>query len=201
MSRQSSFNITLSFFWTISAILLLFLVKTLPEDQDAMEEGLVRYAEELARHKAGFIHIKNGSDLLQDQEIDEVGIKEISTYNDTESIVSIEDYRTSFDGEAAKRSIDFMRQGFKELTDEMVTLGNGCRPCDSDMELSDQQDREDDAALEEILPQEEMQRRQLLWKKQREQQQRRPRDLEDINEKDEGDKTETTPLLGPGIDA
>jgi MFS family permease len=206
MSRQSSFNITLSFFWTISAILLLFLVKTLPEDQDAMEEGLVRYAEELARNKAGFDHIQDRSDLLVDHDRDtsnplledEMCIKERSMYNDTESIVSIEDYRTSFDGEAAKRSIDFMRQGFKELTDEMVTLGNGCRPCDSATGQSEQQDREDDAALEEILPQEEMQRRQILWKKQREQQQRRPRELEDINEKEEGGphKTETTPLLG-----
>jgi len=43
-SRQSSFSITLSVFWTIAAIQLLFLAKTLPRDQDRMEEGLVLYA-------------------------------------------------------------------------------------------------------------------------------------------------------------
>jgi translation initiation factor 4G len=201
MSRQSSFNITLSFFWTISAILLLFLVKTLPEDQDAMEEGLVRYAEDLARQKAAF-DIVHGSDLDQDRDasnskIDEFSGQERFTYSDGDSIVSIEDYMTSFDVEAAKQSLDFMRQGLKELTDEMATFRNGCRPCDSGGDMSEQ-DREDDAAMEEILPQEELLRRRELWKKQREQQQRQPRrGLDDIHEKDEGSsqKTEETPLL------
>lgn len=43
-SRQTSFNITLAVFWTISAIQLLFLANSLPKDQDAMEEGLAQYA-------------------------------------------------------------------------------------------------------------------------------------------------------------
>lgn len=203
MSRQSSFNITLSFFWTISAILLLFLVKTLPEDQDAMEEGLVRYAEEVRRRTAalesdGSIPLGNQDDVPRPSQL---LVRERSgfTVNDGESIVSIEDYMTSFDGEAARQSMGFLRQGFKELTDEMVTFGSGCRPCDSDMEMLEEQDREDDAAMEEILPQEELRRRRTLWLRQRENLQRQPQGgLEDINERDEvgSQKTEETPLLG-----
>ena len=47
-SRQTAFNITLSVFWTISGIQLLFLAKELPKDQDAMEEELARYAASAA---------------------------------------------------------------------------------------------------------------------------------------------------------
>jgi predicted MFS family arabinose efflux permease len=49
VSRQTSFTVTLTGFWTITAIQLCFLVKTLPEDQDDMEAELARYAAALKR--------------------------------------------------------------------------------------------------------------------------------------------------------
>lgn len=45
VDRQYSFNFTLIVFWTITTFLLLILAKTLPEDQDAMDAELARYAE------------------------------------------------------------------------------------------------------------------------------------------------------------
>lgn len=204
ISRKSAFNFTLSLFWTVTAILLLFLVKTLPEDQDLMEEGLARYAEELSKQRSEFelIHgstANQGHDgvetTITDERLEIARLK----FDDSESIVSIEDYMTSFDGTAARRSFDFMRQGLRELSDEVATFGHGCRPCDGSGEMFDQ-DRADDAVLEEILPQEELQRRRKLWKQQQERQRRQTRSggLIDINEKEESPNSlvnESTPLL------
>eukprot|EP01083_Nonionella_stella_P111740 327967_1 len=47
MSRQYSFNMVLIVFWSITTILLLFLAKTFPSDQDAMDAELARYAESM----------------------------------------------------------------------------------------------------------------------------------------------------------
>ena len=44
MTRQTAINMTLIVFWTISSLQLLFLSKTLPKDQDAMEAELAKYA-------------------------------------------------------------------------------------------------------------------------------------------------------------
>jgi hypothetical protein len=79
-------------FWCISAFQLLFLAKTLPRDQDKMEAELESYAEQaMAR--------------LQPDE--------------GEPVVSIEERMTSFDGVAAQESLVFMREGFKELREEV----------------------------------------------------------------------------------
>eukprot|EP00980_Cylindrotheca_fusiformis_P007697 scaffold1624_cov105-Cylindrotheca_fusiformis.AAC.8 len=44
LSRQTAFNWTLTIFWLITAIQLLFLAQTFPQDQDDMEAELERYA-------------------------------------------------------------------------------------------------------------------------------------------------------------
>mmetsp|Transcript_35142 Transcript_35142/g.53922 ORF Transcript_35142/g.53922 Transcript_35142/m.53922 type:complete len:711 (+) Transcript_35142:1036-3168(+) len=46
IDRQASFNISIIVFWTITSIQLLMLSRTLPEDQDAMDKELERYAKE-----------------------------------------------------------------------------------------------------------------------------------------------------------
>jgi hypothetical protein len=79
-------------FWCISAFQLLFLAKTLPRDQDKMEAELASYAKQaMAR--------------LQPDEDD--------------SVVTLEERMTSFDGVAAQESLVFMREGFKELRQEV----------------------------------------------------------------------------------
>ena len=49
VTRQGAFNITLSFFWTITSMQLLALAKTLPHDQDKMEAELATYAAAAAQ--------------------------------------------------------------------------------------------------------------------------------------------------------
>lgn len=44
LSRQTAFNWTLTVFWVITAIQLLFLAQTFPKDQDDMEAELAQYA-------------------------------------------------------------------------------------------------------------------------------------------------------------
>jgi len=82
------FSLQLVLFWCISAVQLLFLAGTLPDDQDKMEAELTAYAQQaMARLEP----------------------------EDEQSVVSIEERMTSFDGVAAKESLFFMRAGFKEL--------------------------------------------------------------------------------------
>jgi translation initiation factor 4G len=44
MSRQTSSNVTLLVFWTVAALQLVLLAKTLPNDMDAVEAALEHYA-------------------------------------------------------------------------------------------------------------------------------------------------------------
>lgn len=218
MSRQTSFNITLGVFWTITAIQLLFLAKTLPEDQDLMEEDLARYAAELAQQHEEAKKVANGygttsqhdNNILGALHIDEeplpVPMTPRSTssehpydFNDGESLVSIEDYMTSFDGTAARISLQFVRQGFKEIKDEMVIFSGTCGPCSGGVMA--EQDRDDEEAMEEILPQEELRKRRNLWKrKQQEQQLLAQKDQEDAHDSSGSgnahSNNEQTPLLG-----
>jgi hypothetical protein len=84
--------VQLILFWCISAFQLLFLAKTLPRDQDKMEAELESYAEEaMAR-------------LQPDED---------------ESVVTLEERMTSFDGVAAQESLVFMREGWKEFRQEV----------------------------------------------------------------------------------
>lgn len=108
VSRQFSFNLTLIVFWTITAIQLCFLAKTLPRDQDAMEAELAQYA-------ASEINRANGGDGRESV---------CSVYDDdntvagNESLVSIEERMRSFDADAAKETWSFLGESFREIGDE-----------------------------------------------------------------------------------
>jgi predicted MFS family arabinose efflux permease len=215
-SRQESFNITLSVFWTITSIHLLFLAKTLPEDQDSMEEGLHRYAAELAQQQKeaekvvngyGTHHENGGGGGLGAFHIEEESIvvpttpRSVSSehrYNDGDSLVSIDDYITSFDGIAARQSIHFVQQGFKEMKDEMALFRQACGPCHGGSLA--EQDRDDEEAMEDILPQKELRKRQNMWKRQQLQQHQQQLLL---SQNDPGDSqnpnSEETPLLGVSV--
>jgi hypothetical protein len=109
--------VQLILFWTISSFQLLFLAKTLPRDQDKMEAELTAYAEQaLAR--------------LQPADDDYEG----------DSVVSIEERMTSFDGAAARESLLFMREGFKELREVSGKLKSF--PCGGRAEDSSSEDDE-----------------------------------------------------------
>jgi len=97
--RQVSFNVTLAFFWTLTAIQLLFLAKTLPEDQDAMNSELAEYAEAAVKAARGNLLLDDGG-----------------------SLVSIEDRMTSFSHLGARESIIFVENTFREIGDEIRTM-------------------------------------------------------------------------------
>lgn len=75
--------------WAISGVQLLLLMKTLPKDEDAMEAELARYAKEQIN-------------LCRRREEDD-------------SLISIEERMTSFDGTAAKETLKYVRQGIREI--------------------------------------------------------------------------------------
>jgi MFS family permease len=202
VSRQVSFNVTLAGFWTISAIQLVFLARTLPRDQDAMEAELIRYAAE-AQEK------NRGGDEKQSDDYFPVsgyqsGVGTLSNRNDTEgesrslltqtpdrscsrslhddgeTIVSIEEYRTSFDGKAAKRSFEFVKMGIRELTDEITNIGHACSGREDAYNSDDEEDHhrvDDDDGVDtdnhsptDDLPDEELQHRRNLWLRQQQKQ-------------------------------
>ncbi len=193
MSRQSSFNSTLTIFWTITAIQLFFLAKTLPEDQDAMEDGLSRYAAELAlQQESGTKDLpfakKYGTPSHHELAEEEQGIpmtpqsttsdhhyhqQHHHPHDEGESLVSIEDYMTSFDGTAARRSLLFVQQGFKEIQEEVACFSHAYGLCSSGDVDELEQDRDDstndneydDNVVEEILPPEELRKRQKMWRR------------------------------------
>jgi hypothetical protein len=107
------------------------LAKTLPRDQDTMESELAQYAE--AR-------------LQQIEIIDEEG-----------SIVSIEERMTSFDAGAARESIHFMGEAFREIGDEIRLR----RPMHPSCHLH-QVDEEEEGDTE--INRSDFERRRQLWK-------------------------------------
>jgi predicted MFS family arabinose efflux permease len=165
-SRQVSFNVTLTGFWTVTAIQLLFLAKTFPKDQDTMEAELARYAAEGAQQRRLLLEKNGGTDNNNNEEpgIETILMSPGSAHNslledEGESLVSIEEYMTSFDGLAARRSIQFMRQGIREIKDEMSCLGHACRSTNEDSD-------EDGSGSDEIMSQDEIQKRRVLWRQQ-----------------------------------
>lgn len=87
--------------WLVSGLQLLWLMKTLPHDQDAMEAELARY-------------VRN---QLDDDVIDNT--------EEDHSIVSLEDRITSFDGTAARETAVFLRQSIAELRPPSLRGCNG----------------------------------------------------------------------------
>ena len=98
VDRKFAFNVTMIAFWVISGFQLLLLMKTLPKDQDAMEAELASYAAQVISDAA-----QGGGGRRRDISMD------------SESLISIEDRITSFDGTAAKETFGFVRAGIQEL--------------------------------------------------------------------------------------
>jgi len=90
-------------FWVVSAFQLVLLAKTLPDDQDGMEAELASYA----------LHA-----------LANTGQAPLSL---DDSFVSIEDRMTSFDGLAARQTLQYVSEGIRELKAEMS--GNRILPC------------------------------------------------------------------------
>jgi hypothetical protein len=124
VNRQFSFNVTLFFFWTVTAIQLLLLSRTLPKDQDAMELELKRYA----------------ASALERAQLQ---------FGDEESIVSIEDRMVSFDGGALRESLKFVGDAIHEIGDEIRTRRRLNLYCTSVEEESSPDDGIDKAELEQ----------------------------------------------------
>ena len=156
MSRTGSFNLTLIGFWTITAIQLVALAKTLPEDQDAMEAELQRYAAELRR-------TQNNLEVTRlmktpNRNPSNSSLHVLVAMDD--DLVSIEDNMIAFDGTAARRSIQFMSLGIKELKEEISYYGGQCGTAASSSE-----EEEDDDVRNEMSAQ-EVDRRREVWKRQ-----------------------------------
>ena len=149
-SRQMSFNITLSVFWTISAIQLLFLAKTLPNDQDAMEEKLVQYAAAAQGDDS------NNTNMVDEEEqvtMSPVKAREttnliaprtpenrrISTLDDDEDHIMNSPGFTLGDAKAARRTLQFVKLGIQELKEEITHKNHYCRGCET-ISPSDSQD-------------------------------------------------------------
>jgi len=197
-SRQTSFNITLSLFWTISAIQLLFLANTLPTDQDAMEEELARYAasahennstrdlcdEEL---QAPMSPVRNSleTDALQPQTPDRLDMS-LDDKDFYDSIIRTPPGQyMAIDGKSAKESLEFVKLGIQEFGEEL-TLRNlhcgGCdsiSPCESTDNVRTEENGNDTADVageglfsqEETISEEEMQRRRDMWRRRQQQDQ------------------------------
>lgn len=118
MSRQYSMNYMLIVFWTITSILLLALMITLPRDQDAMDAELKEYSEYMIKSCTG---TSKGTDDAVEDDMENSTVAEGSIV----SIVSIEERMTSFDGSAARESIGFLGDAFREIGEEMSNFGHG----------------------------------------------------------------------------
>jgi hypothetical protein len=88
--------------------------------------------------------------------------------DDGASLVSIEEYMTSFDGQAARKSIQFMSQGIRELKEEISYFGH---KCGTTKESSSSSDDEDEDLLQQEMPKEEIDKRRDVWKRRQQQQQ------------------------------
>jgi hypothetical protein len=81
--------------------------------------------------------------------------------DDEDSIVSIEDRMTSFDAGAARQTIRFMGEAFREISDEIGTI----RPLHSACQLreepcGEEEDAEDDTAMDK----KDFERRKRIWR-------------------------------------
>lgn len=91
-------------FWLLSALQLLFLSRTLPRDQDAMEAELAQYAEQ-----AMITPRVDQAAAILNASADE------SHPNELETVVSIEERVLGFDGEAAQQTLQYVSTGLAEL--------------------------------------------------------------------------------------
>jgi hypothetical protein len=131
----------LSVFWTISAIQLFYLSYSLPKDEDAMDAELARYAA-TALAKQQQVNGKQPP-LLPSPPPPQIPKKALA-----EEDVSIEDRMRSWDAGAARESMHFVGTALKEIGDEIKTIRPLSIRC-ADFHLSDEEEAEDSALLEE----------------------------------------------------
>lgn len=187
LSRQTALNVTLTSFWTITTLQLVFLAQTLPKDQDDMEAELARYAAEAAdcaasvdsqsrkKDQPGYhsVPVSPPGSTVHSQQ---ANTSFLMLDDGSTTMASIEEYMTSinnFDGLAAKQSLQFVSQGIRELKAEITLMGNACAPMvcgpeDFASSSSDDDDGDDEEKIkeaEEELSFEEIQRRKQVWKK------------------------------------
>ena len=99
----------------MSGLQLLLLVKTLPADQDAMEAELASYAEQAMRAEPQANNRRTES-------------------TDSDTIISIDERRLAFDNVAAQQTLEYMREGFKEIREEFNPFHCGTAETSSDEE-------------------------------------------------------------------
>jgi len=119
IDRQSGFNVLIIVFWTITAIQLAVLAKTLPADQEQMLTELATYADSKIALANGYGSISVDEDNhseLESQCCD-------NTVDDDRTIYSIETLSTSFDAVAARSSLKFIGSSLTE-TGSFI-----CSPC------------------------------------------------------------------------
>ena len=116
--RRFSINVTLVLFWVISAIQLVMLARTLPNDQDTMEAELASYAQ-AAMEKCQPLDIMSPnfsvSSHLDDHDDGDASIE-----------VSIEDRITYFDGTAARQTLLYVKEGMQEFRQSLAILPCAC---------------------------------------------------------------------------
>lgn len=110
IDRQSGFNIIIIVFWTITAIQLAILAKTLPADQEKMMTELATYADSKIALVNGYGSIfvdEDNQSSLESQCCD-------NTVDDDGTIYSIETLSTSFNAVAARSSLKFIGSSLTE---------------------------------------------------------------------------------------
>jgi hypothetical protein len=121
-------------FWTISAFQLLLLMKTLPQDQDAMEAELASYAAQaISSHAAATAAAQ------REQKRDD---------DDSQLLVTtIAERMISFDDIAAEETLAYVRAGIQELGGPFLCNIN---TESSSSRSSDDDDDDDDAGNESL---------------------------------------------------
>ena len=183
LSRQVSFNVTLGVFWTLSAIQLCYLAKSLPEDQDKMEAELARYAASAMATTTPSKSL-DGTDHSSFMAADEFSLEperpdSNMSLEDDVSLVSIEDRMTTFDNVAVRESISFIQKGMRELNFRPLCAGphSGLDSYDDEDDSDsgdtedydkEEQSRREDAALHMRVPRaagDDTMSRADLWKR------------------------------------
>ena len=153
-SRKGSFEVLLVTNWVVGAMLLAILARTLPRDQEWVEQELITYVESRAgtvgesRSVNGTVTLAEGLQhsvrlydavptstsartghgmLIPEQLSQRHLLGDYYDIDDAASLVSIEDPLTSFDADAAKSSLRFMGEAIREIGDGLHREWNSAR--------------------------------------------------------------------------
>jgi hypothetical protein len=125
VDRQSGFNVLIIIFWSLTAIQLAVLAKTLPADEEQMLTDLLTYADSKIALANGYGSVSLDEDNhseLESQYCD-------NTIDDDRTIYSIETLSTSFDAVAARSTLKFIGSSLTETGSLICSpCGRKCRP-------------------------------------------------------------------------